>query len=97
MARGLLPSPRDGFSGRILLESKMTKATKRRVPILVKAETAKEVRVTGDFNDWVKEGIPLSHDGGGTWLTRWCAMTPRAHASNGSSPVMQRKSTTPSP
>ncbi len=47
----------------------MAKTAKRHVALLVKAETAKEVRVTGDFNDWVKDGIPLKHDGGGTWRT----------------------------
>lgn len=52
-----------------MLESAKVKHTTRRVPLLVKAAEAKEVRVTGDFTRWVKEGIPLSHDGDGRWRT----------------------------
>lgn len=47
----------------------MAKATKRRIPFLVKAKAAKEVRITGDFTRWVEEGIPLKHEGEGTWRT----------------------------
>lgn len=50
-------------------ESVMVKHTTRRVTFRVKAAEAKEVRVTGDFTRWVKEGIPLSHDGSGEWRT----------------------------
>lgn len=45
------------------------KAARRRVPLVVKEGNAEEVRVTGDFTDWVKEGIRLSHDGDGLWRT----------------------------
>ena len=41
----------------------------RRVPLIVKETKAGEVRVTGDFTHWVKEGIRLSHDGDGLWRT----------------------------
>ena len=47
----------------------VTKRTTRRVPIIVKETIAHEVRVTGDFTDWVKDGVPLSHDGNGGWRT----------------------------
>jgi 1,4-alpha-glucan branching enzyme len=39
------------------------------VPLVVKDTLAEEVRVTGDFTDWVPEGIRLSHDGDGLWRT----------------------------
>ena len=45
------------------------KQTIRRVPIIVKETVAEEVRVTGDFSDWVKDGVRLSHDGNGEWRT----------------------------
>jgi len=45
------------------------KRESRRVPLVVKETIAEEVRVTGDFLDWVKEGIRLSHDGTGNWRT----------------------------
>jgi len=45
------------------------KQTTRRVPIIVKETIAEEVRVTGDFSDWVKDGVRLSHDGNGEWRT----------------------------
>ena len=45
------------------------KHTRRRVPFLAVAAEANEVRVTGDFTRWGKEGIPLSHDGSGKWRT----------------------------
>jgi hypothetical protein len=41
----------------------------RRVPLVVKDTLSDEVRVTGDFTGWVREGIPLSHDGDGLWST----------------------------
>lgn len=45
------------------------KQATRRVPIIVKETVAEEVRVTGNFTDWVKDGIRLSHDGNGEWRT----------------------------
>ena len=50
-------------------ETMVARRQVRRVPFVVRAAKAKEVRVTGDFRDWVKEGIPLSHDGNGEWRT----------------------------
>ena len=41
----------------------------RRVPLVIQDTLADEVRVTGDFTGWVREGIPLSHDGDGLWRT----------------------------
>ena len=41
----------------------------RRIPFRVMATDAMEVRVTGDFTRWSREGIPLSHDGAGGWRT----------------------------
>jgi hypothetical protein len=41
----------------------------RRVPLVIRDTLSDEVRVTGDFTDWVREGIPLSHDGDGLWST----------------------------
>lgn len=46
-----------------------TKVASRRVPLVVKETIAEEVRVTGDFLAWEKEGIRLSHDGRGVWRT----------------------------
>lgn len=43
------------------------KQAARRVPLIVKETIAEEVRVTGNFLDWKKEGIQLSHDGSGVW------------------------------
>jgi 1,4-alpha-glucan branching enzyme len=45
------------------------KGRMRRVPIEVKADKAKVVLITGDFNSWKKEGLLLNHDGNGTWRT----------------------------
>jgi 1,4-alpha-glucan branching enzyme len=50
----------------------------RRVPFIVEAAEATDVRVTGDFNHWLPEGIPLSHDGEGTWRTT-LALEPGEH------------------
>jgi 1,4-alpha-glucan branching enzyme len=41
----------------------------RRVPFVVKAPKAMDVRVTGDFTGWAARGLRLSHDGGGHWRT----------------------------
>jgi len=41
----------------------------RRVPLVVMAPEAKDVRVTGDFTRWAKKGIRLSFDGNGRWTT----------------------------
>lgn len=51
-------------------ESTAVKQASRRVPLIVKETIAHEVRVTGDFLDWGKEGIRLSHDGTGVWRTQ---------------------------
>ena len=50
-------------------EKVMTTPKIRRVPIIVKDTIAEEVRITGDFTDWVKGGIRLSHDGKNEWRT----------------------------
>ena len=52
-----------------MAESVKAKPAGRRVSILVKAAAATDVRVTGDFIRWGKEGIQLSHDGDGRWRT----------------------------
>ena len=52
-----------------MLEKVAIRPLSRRVAIVVKAPEAKEVRVTGDFTRWVKQGIRLSHDGDGQWRT----------------------------
>jgi 1,4-alpha-glucan branching enzyme len=52
-----------------MLAKTATQRRFRRVAIVVKAPEAKEVRVTGDFTRWVKEGIRLSPDGNGQWRT----------------------------
>ena len=41
----------------------------RRVPIEVRADGAKEVAITGDFNRWETEGLRLKLDGNGKWRT----------------------------
>jgi 1,4-alpha-glucan branching enzyme len=52
-----------------MTEKAVTRPAFRRVAIVVKAPEAREVRVTGDFTRWVKQGIRLSHDGKGQWRT----------------------------
>ena len=52
-----------------MLESVTVKRTARRVRFMANVSEAKDVRVTGDFNQWVKEGIALSHRGDGQWRT----------------------------
>jgi 1,4-alpha-glucan branching enzyme len=41
----------------------------RLVPIEVRADGAKGVAITGDFNRWEKEGLQLKPDGKGIWRT----------------------------
>ena len=41
----------------------------RRVPIVVKMEGAKEVRITGDFSSWKEDGIKLEKTPAGEWRT----------------------------
>ena len=41
----------------------------KRVPIEVKADGAKVVAITGDFNRWAKDRTLLTHNGNGTWRT----------------------------
>ncbi len=52
-----------------MLEKMAVRPALRRVPIVVTAPEAKDVRVTGDFTLWAKQGIRLSHDGSGRWRT----------------------------
>jgi 1,4-alpha-glucan branching enzyme len=52
-----------------MFEGAQAKKAMRRVQLLVRAAEAREVRVTGDFSRWAKEGIPLSRDGAGRWRT----------------------------
>jgi len=52
-----------------MLEKTAVRPEPRRVPIIVTAPEAKDVRVTGDFTRWEKRGIRLSHDGNGRWRT----------------------------
>ena len=52
-----------------MLEKVATKPASRRVGIVVKAPEAKEVRITGDFTKWARQGIRLLHDGDGRWRT----------------------------
>ena len=52
-----------------MLENGVTRSISRRLPLIVKAPEAKDVRVTGDFTGWVEQGIRLSHDGNGRWRT----------------------------
>ncbi len=51
----------------------VSKATRkvgvRQVPIEVRADGAKEVAITGDFNRWEREGLTLKSDGNGKWRT----------------------------
>ena len=50
--------------------SKATKTVRvRQVPIEVRADGAKEVAITGDFNRWETEGLHLKSDGNGKWRT----------------------------
>jgi 1,4-alpha-glucan branching enzyme len=57
------------MDGGTMPESLKVKDRTRRVPFIAKVAEATEVRVTGDFTRWVKEGIALSHDGEGKWRT----------------------------
>lgn len=41
----------------------------RRVPLVVLAPEAREVRVTGDFTGWTAEGLPLRRGSDGRWGT----------------------------
>jgi len=50
-------------------EKTATPLVSRRVALVVKAPEAKEVRVSGDFTQWDRQGIRLSHDGKGQWRT----------------------------
>jgi len=52
-----------------MLEKMTVPPEPRRVPIVVTAPEAEDVRVTGDFTRWAKQGIRLSHDGKGHWRT----------------------------
>ena len=52
-----------------MLEFVATRSIARRVPLVVNAPGAVDVRVTGDFSSWNEKGVRLSHDGGGRWRT----------------------------
>lgn len=45
------------------------RSQKSQVPVQVRlrAEGARDVRITGEFSDWSSAGIPLSPEGPGTW------------------------------
>jgi len=45
------------------------KSQKAQIPVQVRlrADGARDVRVTGEFSDWSPSGIPLSPEGPGTW------------------------------
>lgn len=45
------------------------KSTARRIPISIRLEGAIGVVITGDFNRWDENGVPLSYDGRGIWRT----------------------------
>jgi len=51
-----------------LKEAPKTKA--RKVRFAVRLPQADEVVLTGDFNGWSAEGIPLHHDGRDEWYTQ---------------------------
>jgi 1,4-alpha-glucan branching enzyme len=51
-----------------MAKAKSTTAMKP-VRLVVRAEGARAVVVTGDFTNWTLEGIPLSKNGGGEWNT----------------------------
>jgi len=44
-------------------------ATKRRVTFKLHAPEAKDVRISGNFNEWAFDGAPLKKDTNGTWKT----------------------------
>ena len=52
-----------------MVEKVATKPETRRIVLAVKVPRAGDVRVTGDFTRWTKQGIRLSHDGNGEWRT----------------------------
>jgi 1,4-alpha-glucan branching enzyme len=52
-----------------MVEKVTTRSISRRVPIVVNAPKAADVRVTGEFTSWSERGVRLSHDGGGRWRT----------------------------
>ena len=52
-----------------MLEQAATRSISRRVPLVVQAPKAVDVRVTGDFTGWGQRGIRLSSDGSGRWRT----------------------------
>jgi len=41
----------------------------KKIPLRVKAAGAKEVVLTGDFTQWAKDKIRLTHSTGGEWIT----------------------------
>lgn len=52
-----------------MLEKTAVRSEPRRIPIVVTAPEAKDVRVTGDFTRWETPGIRLSPDGASRWRT----------------------------
>jgi 1,4-alpha-glucan branching enzyme len=52
-----------------LQAAKVARTSARLVPIDVRADGAKKVAITGDFNRWAKEGTPLSASGKASWRT----------------------------
>jgi len=48
----------------------MAKGTRTRsVRFFAKVLDANDVRITGDFTEWTRGGIPLWNDGDGSWRT----------------------------
>lgn len=49
------------------VKSKQASGTVKQIEFLVRAESAKQVLVTGDFTGWSEEGIRLKRDANGEW------------------------------
>jgi|SRR6185295_6287987 len=49
------------------IEILRTLPLERRVPVVIEAPQAKDVRVTGDFTGWTAEGVPLRRGSDGRW------------------------------
>lgn len=49
------------------IESLRTLPLERRIPVVVEAPEARDVRVTGDFSAWSGEGVRLRRGSDGRW------------------------------
>lgn len=47
----------------------MRSARRKPVPFGVRIPGAGDVRITGDFTEWTRAGIPLWNEGDGSWRT----------------------------